>query len=234
MADDDLNPTQPAANEENPFAQFVTPETKTYDQKTLLDRARDTFMAHFYKGPGVLGNSIASSQANITGWTGIEAEGFHLSDEDRQILRENDAMAMANHLRSVQYAENPVMVTPAQIAQIKNDLWPKANSVGTYAADVLGALAGAAASPEQWIFPETGAAGLAARMGAGRLVSGAIGTGASMGAMSLVTNPVEQWNEQKAGLRPMRGRAEPPAAGPSAPASAPRGSTSGTSLGRPF
>src|SRR4051794_38437085 len=55
----------------------------------------------------------------------IEAEGFELSDGDTEILRQNDAIAMAARVRALTPMENPVVVTPAHMAQIKNELWPK-------------------------------------------------------------------------------------------------------------
>jgi hypothetical protein len=212
---DDTSAPQTTPEDENPFAQFVTPDTKSYAERSLFERAKDTFVAHFYNGPGIVGSSIAAAQADPVGYNERLIQG--LTPEEQHLARMQVAHSMVEEARSYQFAENPVRVTPAQIAQIRNELWPKADSLGSYSADVLGALAGGAASPEQWFFPQTGAAGAVARMGAGRVLSGAIGTGASMAVVSGVTNPGQQIHQQKAGLRPMRGIVEQTEAAPAVP-----------------
>lgn len=183
------------------------PTPKPYSQRSLSERAADTFAAHFYKDGG-LGAGIAAAQANPTAAT--EAAIVGLTPEEQALARQQTQDALLEDFRAskMAVAENPVRVTPAQIAQIRNDLWPEARTVGEYAADIGGALAGGMASPEMLVLPELRAA--EALRAAAPFARGAltgigermVNTGAGMAVVSAAQNPVVQGKAVEAGLAP--------------------------------
>jgi Large polyvalent protein associated domain 38 len=199
------DPTIQPDGEENPFSQFVA-TAESYSDKTFGERFAATAKAHFYKGT-LLGTGIAAAQADPEARNETLMQG--LSPEEQQLGREQMAQGLADEAKANQGAENPVRVTPAQIAQIKNDLYPKMDSFSTGAADVLGALAGGAASPETFVLPEVGATALGLRI-AGRLLPEAVAgfagrsfeTGASMAVAQTAINPAVQAERQKGLLQP--------------------------------
>lgn len=192
----------------NPFSQFVSADdaAKTYGDTGWGERFGATAKAHFYKGT-LLGTGIAASQADPVARNEALLEG--LSPEEQQLGRERQAKIMADEARANQAMENPVRVTPAQIAQIKNELYPNADSLGGYSADVLGALAGGAASPETFVLPEVGVTAPAIRLAgrflpeaAARFVGAAIGTGAGMATVAPAINPAVQQERVRGLLQP--------------------------------
>lgn len=198
----------------SPITEHVQDDTVPYKDRPFIERLTDTFNAHNVLSQAksaaetidqnldlpLAGDSAPVPSSVVTPRSlSLQITG----GEDPQIGRDRRAALLAAQIKERAGYENPTFVSPATLNSIQNDLWPQASSVGDYAADIGGALAGdLLTNPVNWAMP--GAAtieGSLAKAGAPALLAGMAGVGGSMAVVQGATNPLMQTLEQGAGTR---------------------------------
>ena len=191
-----VNANDPATEDESYFDKYV--DDKSQKPPSFIDRAYDTARASYYSGT-IFGVGEAREQA-----------GFSTLYPEQYPERFNYDLKL---IEAAKDSTAPAPMTQAQMAQIRNEAYPEASTATQKAADILGGLAGGAASPESALLP--GVKGLSALKATSALGSSigviekylpgmvyrAVDTGVGQAALMATVDPIIQNGRISAGLQ---------------------------------